>query len=136
MTNSDRRVLAGRVVRYGLAGLLATAIYSGVVVLLVEVVHTNAVPASVIATVVVMISSYVVNRRFVFDTDRPHASSFPRFAIATLVSIALNAGIMHLATGILGWRYVFGLLIATAVVPPVNFVVNYLWAFRRTTSSA
>ena len=80
MMDADRRVLAGRVVRYGLAGVLATAIYFGAVVLFVEVIHLGAVTAAIIATIVVMITSYVVNRAFVFDTNRSHASSFPRRA--------------------------------------------------------
>ena len=128
--NEGRKVLVGRVIRYGLAGLLATGIYFGAVVLLVEVMHVAAVPAAVIATVVVMITSYIINRAYVFDTDRSHQSSFPRFAAATLLSIGLNTGLMYLATEVIGWPYIAGLVLATAIVPPVNFVVNYLWAFR------
>jgi putative flippase GtrA len=134
--NAERRALAGRAIRYGVAGLVATGIYFGVVVLLVEIAHVAAIPAAVMATIVVMITSYAINRAFVFDTDRPHTSSFPRFALATLLSIGLNAGLMHVATNVIGWRYIGGLILATLIVPPVNFAVNYLWSFQRTTPAA
>jgi hypothetical protein len=37
---------------------------------------------------------------------------------------------MHLAVDILVWPYLAGAVMTTAIVPPVNFVVNYFWAFR------
>ena len=124
--------LTGRVVRYGVAGLVATAIYFGAVVLLVERVGVAPVPAAVLATMVVIVSSYIINRAFVFDTNRGHTSAFARFVVASLLGIALNAGLMYLATRVLAWPYIAGAVLATAVVPPLNFVVNYFWAFRAT----
>lgn len=124
------RTLFERVVRYGLAGLFATAVYFGAVTALVELAHLAAVPAAAVATLVVMITSYAVNRVWVFDARRPHTSSFPRFAAATGLSIALNTGLMHVAVKMLAWPYVAGVALTTAVVPPVNFVVNYLWSFK------
>jgi putative flippase GtrA len=122
--------LGERVIRYGLAGLVATAVYAGCVMALVELAHIGAVTSATIATLVVMVTSYVINRTFVFDASRPHSSSFPRFAAATGLSILLNTGLMHLAVAVLGWPYLGGVVLTTAVVPPVNFVVNYLWSFR------
>jgi putative flippase GtrA len=124
--------LTGRVVRYGVAGLVATAIYFGAVVLLVEGVGVAPVPAAVLATMIVIVSSYTINRVFVFDTNRAHRSAFARFVVASLLGIALNAGLMHFATRVLAWPYIAGAVLATAVVPPLNFVVNYFWAFRAT----
>jgi putative flippase GtrA len=119
-----------RVVRYGLAGLLATVLYFLAAVTLVEWAHAPPVVAAVLATIIVMATSYIVNRLWVFETTRAHASSVPRFVAASLVSIGLNASIMYLTVHVLGWQYVTGLVLTTAVVPPVNFAMNYLWAFR------
>ena len=124
------RTLVTRAVRYGVAGLLATALYFGAVALLVEVGGARPVPAAGIATVLVIVSSYLVNRAWVFETGRSHASAFTRFLVASVLSIALNTGLMHLSVNVLGWWYVGGLALATAVVPPTNFVINYLWCFR------
>ena len=124
--------LTNRIVRYGVAGLVATAIYFAAVVLLVEGAHVAPVRAAVVATMIVIVSSYVVNRVFVFETNRSHTSAFARFVAASLLGIVLNGGLMHLATRVLGWPYIAGAALATAVVPPLNFIVNYFWAFRAT----
>jgi putative flippase GtrA len=119
-----------RVVRYGFAGLLATVIYFCATLAFVELVQLDAVTAAVAATGVVILTSYVVNRRWVFSTDRSHASSFSRFAVASLLSVGINAGLMHLAVDVFEWTYIAGLVLTTAIVPPVNFVINYFWSFR------
>ena len=124
------RSLTERVVRYGLAGLFATAVYFVAVMALVEGVHLAAVPSAAIATLIVMVTSYAVNRAWVFDASRPHTSSFPRFAAATGLSVVLNTGLMHVAVKVLAWPYLAGVVLTTAIVPPVNFVVNYLWSFK------
>ena len=127
---SAPRPQAGQIVRYGVAGVVASAIYFVSVMLLVERGAMAPVPAAVVATLIVIVTSYVINRAFVFRTTRSHTSAFTRFVAASGMSIALNAGLMHLATGILAWPYLAGAVLTTAIVPPVNFVVNYLWTFK------
>jgi putative flippase GtrA len=129
------RTLAGRLVRYALAGLFATAVYFGAVIALVEYAGVQAVPSAAIATLIVMVTSYAVNRAWVFDATRPHSSSFPRFVAATGLSIALNSLLMHLAVTVLAWPYLAGVVLTTAIVPPVNFVVNYFWSFGQRSST-
>jgi putative flippase GtrA len=124
------RVPVARAVRYGLAGLVATAVYFGVVAVLVERMGVRPVPAAAIGTVVVTVLSYVVNRAWVFHTNRGHVSAFARFVAATVLSMGINTGLMFLAVGVLGWSYVSGLVLATLVVPPTNFAINNLWSFR------
>jgi putative flippase GtrA len=128
---TERSVLISRVLRYGVAGLVATAIYFLSVMLLVERAHLAPVAAAIVATIVVIVSSYIINRTFVFDTNRTHTSAFPRFVTASLLGIGLNAALMHVATVVLAWPYLAGAALSTVVVPPLNFFVNYLWAFRR-----
>ena len=123
------RPLAGQVARYGVAGVVATAVYFASVMLLVEPGGLAPVSAAVVATMIVIVTSYVINRAFVFRTSRSHASAFARFVVASLLSIAVNAGLMHLATRVLAWPYLAGAVLTTVVVPPLNFVINYVWAF-------
>jgi len=122
--------VTSRAVRYAAAGVLATIIYVATVSALVEVAGTPPVAAAVIATILVIGTSYVVNRRFVFDTNRSHASALTRFTVASLVGIGCNVGLMYLATHTFKWPYLAGALLSTVVVPPLNFAVNLLWTFR------
>ena len=124
------RVLLGRAFRYGLAGLFATAVYFGAVALLVEWVRMNPVPAAAVATVGVTVLSYILNRQWVFDTQLSHASAFGRFVAASVLGLGINTGLMWVAVDLMAWPYVSGLALATLVVPPTNFVINYLWCFR------
>lgn len=127
---TDRAPFIGRVLRYAVAGLVAAAIYFLSVMLLVERAAIAPVPAAIAATIIVIVSSYTINRAFVFETNRTHTSAFTRFVVASLLGIGLNAALMHLATVVFAWPYLAGAALSTVVVPPMNFVVNYFWAFR------
>src|SRR5262249_36531817 len=119
-----------RVARYAVAGLLATGLYFLAVTLLVEGAGIGPVAAAGAATLLVIAMSYVVNRRWVFDSDRPHGSALSRFRAASALSTLPNTGLMHLAVRTLGWPFLAGLVLTTAVVPPTNFLLNSLWCFR------
>ena len=122
--------MSRRAVRYGVAGVVATALYLVVSWALIEASVLTPVSAAAVATGVVIISSYLVNRAWVFPTDRSHASAFTRFVLASALSMVLNTGLMHLAVHVFAWHYWIGLGLATVVVPPANFMINQFWAFR------
>ena len=124
--------LGQRIVRYGLAGVLASAIYFAAVVIFVQAVGLAPVVAAVVATMIVIVTSYVINRAFVFETDRAHGSAFLRFAIASLLGTSTSSLLMFLATKVFGWPYQVGAALAVVIVPPLNFIVNQFWAFRPT----
>ena len=122
--------LRGRAIRYGIAGVAATVLYLAGVAALVEVGGLPPVTAAAAATVLVIVFSYIVNRVWIFPTNRSHASAFSRFIVASGLGMALNTGLMYLAVHVLVWHYWVGLVLATAVVPPTNFLVNQFWSFR------
>ena len=119
-----------RLLRYGIAGLFATIVYFAVVAALVEAASVDPVIAAAVSTALTVALSYAMNRAWVFDTDRSHASAVSRFLAASAFSGVLNIGLMYLVVHGLRWPYVAGLVLATVVVPPTNFTVNYLWCFR------
>lgn len=122
-----------RIFRYGLAGLFATAVYFAAVAILVDLVRMDPVPAAAAATMIVTVLSYAVNRLWVFDTNRSHVSAFTRFVAASVLSVAINTGVMYLSVRVLDWPYLSGVVLASVVVPPTNFAINYLWCFRTAT---
>jgi len=124
--------LGGRIVRYGIAGVVATGIYFACVWLLVDWMAVTPVTAAVIATMIVIVTSYAINRAFVFETNRAHRSAFTRFVVASLFGIAANTGLMYVATRLFAWPYLIGAALTILVVPPTNFLINQFWAFRAT----
>ena len=130
------RPLKVRIARYGVVGIVSTVVYFLLVTLLVETFRQDAVVSSVGAFAVIIVLAYVLNYRWVFASARSHSSAVLSFLLATFVSLSINAGLMHLTVNFLGWWYVLGLLLVTAIVPPINFLMNYLWCFRTPGSSS
>ena len=126
----DKRTTSGRVIRYGIAGVAAFALQAAVVTACVELASLRPFVAAAIATCVVIVFSYFVNRRWVFETNRSHASAFTRFVAASAFSLAFNTGLMYLIVDVLGWRYGVGVVIGAALAPTINFFINQFWAFR------
>lgn len=116
-------------IRYGAVGLLGTAIYFLIVLFLVESLGFDPVVSSGGAVLVVIVITYLLNRGWVFASDREHRSAFPRFLLIAAFSLLLNIAVMHLTVNVLGWWYVAGLVVATLIIPPTNFVLNH-WCFR------
>lgn len=123
-----RHDLVSRLVRYGAVGLLGTALYFLTVLFLVEKMGADPVVAASVATVLVIVVNYVLNRSWVFESNRDHRTAFPRFLLIAVVSLLLNTGVMYVTVHVLSWWYVAGLVIATLVVPPTNFALNH-WCF-------
>jgi putative flippase GtrA len=123
-------LLRGRAIRYGIAGAAAMLLYFALVAALVETRVLPPVTAAAAGTAATILFQYVVNRAWIFPTDRSHVSAIIRFLLASGLGMALNTGLMHLAVHILVWPYWAGLVLATAVVPPTNFLINQFWAFR------
>ena len=111
-----------QILRYGVAGLASTAAYFLLVVFGVELLKLDPVLSAVAAVTLITVGSYVVNRRWVFESTRSHSAAFPRFVMATVISFGLNTGIMYITVHLLAWSYITGLIITTCVVPPTNFV--------------
>lgn len=119
-----------RGIRHLIANGAGTLLYIGMVAALVETGLLDPVPAVVVSVVVFEIYTYMVNRRWVHAATNAHASAIPRFIVASLVALGLNTGIMWATTEVLQLRYFWALVIATAIVPPTNFALNYLWVYK------
>jgi len=75
--------------------------------------------------------NYYFNRFWTFrSTDRKVATQASKFFIVATVGLIFNSLIFYLVTGVLHWRDIFGLIIATALVTLWNFFINKLWTFR------
>ncbi len=116
--------------KYAIVGFIATLIYMGMLVTLVEVIGMDPVVSSVISFIFILIGSYFGNRYWTFKSGRGHLYSLSRYLVVSLSGLSLNTGIMYLTVNILGWWYLLGQLIAIFVVPLSNFFLNFYWSFR------
>jgi putative flippase GtrA len=122
------RAHAARFVKFALIGALATALQYAVLVLLVRAAGLYPTAASSIGFAASALANYLLNYRFTFRSDRPHASAAARFAALAAAGLLINAGIMH---GLLQLRvqYLLAQVCATAVVLAWNFLGNSFWTF-------
>jgi putative flippase GtrA len=116
--------------KYATVGAIATLIYMGILVALVEILQLDPVLSSVIAFIFILIGSYYANRSWTFRSNRTHGYTFPRYIMVSLSGLLLNTGLMFLTVNILGWWYISGQMIALAAVPLSNFILNFYWSFR------
>jgi putative flippase GtrA len=119
-----------RGIRHLIANGSGTLLYIGMVAALVETSVLGPVMAVVASVVVFEIYTYLVNRLWVHAATGAHTEAVPRFVVVTLVALGLNTGIMWLTVAALHLPYYWALVIATFIVPPTNFLLNYLWVFR------
>ena len=117
-----------RFVRFATVGGVATAIQYALLVLLVRGFGMAPTPASSIGFVLSAGVNYLLNYRFTFRSDRPHASAAGKFALLAGAGLLINAAIMRLMIGA-GVHYLIAQVCATGVVLFWNFVGNSLWTF-------
>lgn len=108
-----------------LAFALFTKSYSGVNA---QVLRQTAKGFSFIVSASV---NYFFNRKWTFrSTEKAVAKQASKFLIVAVIGLVFNSAIFYVITAIFGWRDIFGLIIATALVTIWNFLINRLWTFK------
>lgn len=129
MTADGPQTLLGQALKYGVAGVASTALYTLTTVVMVEFANLDPVISSLSATSVTIVFSYFVNYHWVFTATGDHASSFFRFLAATCLALILNAALMYLTVHVLGYWYGLGMFLVILITTPTNFTLNYFWCF-------
>ena len=114
--------------RFSLVGGIATAIQYALLILLVHGFGMAPTPASSIGFVLSAGVNYLLNHRFTFRSDRPHAAAAAKFGLLAGIGLLINAAIMHLMIAG-GVHYLLAQVGATGVVLFWNFLGNSVWTF-------
>jgi len=123
------RRFAGHAARYGIVGIIGTLLHLGILALLVERFQVDPVWSSVIGFFAALITSYILNFFWVFNSRRAHHVAVMRYLLVSFTGLALNTSIMYTVVDVLHWWYGWGALGVIMVVPASNFLLNYLWTF-------
>lgn len=121
--------LAAQFLRYGAVGIAAAVAHYGTLIGLVETGLAGAVPAALAGFVAGGVVSYVLNRRYTFDSDRSHAGAVPRFAVIAFGAFLMTGLFMQVLTAWLGLHYLLAQLITTGIVLVWTFFANRFWTF-------
>ena len=122
---------AGRVARFVLNGLVATAVHYGVLAALIEGAGmTSAALANAFAAVWGIAISYAGNRSFVLKSRTPHRRAGPRFLAGYAAVVSLHGGAMALWADIGGLDYRIGFLLFTGLAAVLTYLLNRFLVFR------
>ena len=116
--------------KFAASGAVGTACHYATLVLWVEVLGRPVVPGTLAGFCVGALVNYLIARRYVFASDRPHAAALPRFALVAATGAALNTAIVAWLNGT-GLHYLAAQVVATGAVLVWNFFLNRAWTFTK-----
>lgn len=121
---------AGRIVRFILNGLFATAVHYGVLAGLIEGAGLgSAAVANALAAVCGIAVSYAGNRTFVLRSRALHRRAGPRFLACYAAVVSLHGGAMALWADIGGLDYRIGFLLFTGLAAVLTYLLNRFFVF-------
>lgn len=122
--------LAASFLRFAVVGVAATATHAAVFALAIETTRLDPVVATAIAFLVALAVGFTLNRRWTFRSSAHPLLELPRYLVAQLVGLGVNAGVMAWAVHVQRWSPYVGLALAIVLVPPVTFALARWWVFR------
>lgn len=132
--NFGLRFFLGRVLRFGLVGVLGTLLYAGVAFGL-ERAGLPVFSAHVLASAISLAASYVGQKIFTFNVRGQHRKMGFRFAVATAGLVAVQSTIVFvLSRSDVPPQLV--LLAGTLFYPPASFLIHTFWTFREPPGAA
>lgn len=121
--------LVEQFLKFGVVGVLATAIDFAVMILLTELAGLDPVVSAGISFTVSVVFNYLASMRFVFRRreDLSRGAEVTVFVILSLVGLAMNELLMWVGSTLLDLNYVLVKVVATAVVMLWNFFSRKRW---------
>ena len=132
------KTLAGAAVRYGLVGLVNTAVGYAVILLLDLGLKLNPFLANAGGYAVGILISFVLSRSFVFRSQDSVRKAGPRYLVAVAAAFALNQLAMGLARSVLPdapLGHAASQLAGMASYTAALFLISYFWVFPRRTEA-
>jgi putative flippase GtrA len=123
----------GEILRFGVTGLIATAVHLAAFAVQVDGVGMPPAPANALAVLIAGTVTYLGQRFWVFPGHAGPAgpAQIARFAVALGLAAGLHAAVLQLAVTGLGAGPYAGAVLGLVIVPPASFLLNRAWVFRR-----
>jgi putative flippase GtrA len=117
--------------RFAQVGALCAVLHFFLLAIGVEWLGLGAVAASTLGYSLSAAANYMLNRRYTYANDAPHAVLVWRFVTVLAIGLILNSLLMQLLHGYLRWHYVLAQLMTTAGTLLWNFCAHRYWTFSR-----
>lgn len=117
--------------RFGIVGVMNTAVDYAVFLLLFYAVGLPSVVSKVISYSAGVVNSYIFNSRWTFkEQSRDSARQKARFLLVSLAGCAAGAGAVKLFVDVLGWAGWLGNGASICLTVGINFLGSKLFVFR------
>ena len=123
--------LSRQISAFVIVGLFAVIAHYGALILLVEFFHWEAVPATLVGYLCGGVTSYILNRRHTFESNRTHREAIWRFCAVAAVGFVITGGLMSIFVGKMQIPYLLAQVITTGIVQFWSFLGNKLWTFGK-----
>jgi putative flippase GtrA len=120
---------ARQFLKYGLVGLIGTAMQYAVLIGLIRLHVANAVVASTVGAALGACVNYALNYYVTFKSAEHHMRAATKFFLVAAAGMAINATLMSLLVERLHIQYLIAQCLSTACVLGAGFVINSLWSF-------
>jgi putative flippase GtrA len=110
-------------------GVLGTLAHYTLLVLMVEVFHSEVIIATSCGALLGALVNYALNYKFTFKSNKRHVEALSKFLVIAAVGFVLNAILMALFANILAWYYLAAQVATTLLVLVWNFLGNRCWTF-------
>ena len=121
----------GKVLRFGIVGVLTALLHYGVLYIGVEVADLHATISSSLGFVVAVIFNYLMHYNWTFGEPAPHGRTLRRYLVMISCGFVINAAVMFASDQWWSLHYLLAQALALVVVVLWNFVVSNTWVFRR-----
>lgn len=117
-------------IKFGMVGVLNTAIDFGVFTLLTQVFGWGVEVSQVISYTCGLVNSYFFNSRWVFKKENKKSTvQVAKFVAVNLVALGVSVGVLSLLVNSLHMNQMWAKVIATCFSLVVNFIGNKLFVF-------
>ena len=125
--------LAGQLIKFGIVGVISTALDYGLMVLFTEGFGIFYLLSSTLSYAISLIFNYFASMKFVFRSreDMGRLREFVTFILLCLMGMGLNQLILWLIVEKCGIYYMISKILATVVVMVWNFVTRKLFLEER-----
>ncbi|HXQ15334.1 MAG TPA: GtrA family protein [Caulobacteraceae bacterium] len=115
---------------FAVVGFTATAINYVAALAAQHLLGLTALPAGVAGYAAAVGVSYFGNSLITFRRPAMHGPQFVRFAVISLIGLAINLGLVFVGVHTMGWPLWKALIPVVLIVPASTFVMAKFWAFR------
>ena len=120
-----------RFVKFGMVGVLNTLVNWSIFFIL-ETCGVYYILANIISYSLSTIHSYLWNTLWVFKyKDKVSTDTTFKFILLNIIGLCLNTAILYILVDLCNLNKFIGLVITTAIVMIINYVVNKLWVFSK-----